>query len=128
MIRTTDDSGRGQSMVEFALVLPIFMLVVVGLLDGALAVFNYSTVANAAREGARTAMVDQDVTVVEAAVEDAALGLAADRLTINLTPCSTFGCQYTVEVEYDYQSFFLGAIFSPTLSSTVAMSVEMINP
>lgn len=122
------DSGDGQSLVEFALILPIFMLLVVGLFDGALAVFNYSTVANAAREGARQAIVDQDPIVVTTAVEDAAVSLAPSRLTVTLTPCSTFACEYVVQVDYDYQSFFLGAIFNPTLTSTVAMPVENPNP
>jgi Flp pilus assembly protein TadG len=122
------DDRRGQSLVEFALILPIFVLVVVGLFDGALAVFNYSTVANAARMGARTAIVDQDTTVVEAAIEAAAVGLNTDRLEITLTPCSEFACEYVVQVEYPYQSFFLGALFEPTLSSTVSMPVENPNP
>lgn len=119
---------RGQSLVEFALVLPILVLIVVGLFDGALAVFNYSTVSNAAREGARTAMVDQDPAVVEAKVRETALALTPGRLTVTQTPCSTFGCQYVVEVRYEYRSIFLGAFFTPTLRSTVAMSVENPNP
>jgi hypothetical protein len=78
--------------------------------------------------GARTAIVDQDTTVVEAAVRSAALGLNDDRLDVTLTPCSEFACEYMVQVDYEYQSFFLGALLSPTLSSTVAMPVENPNP
>lgn len=118
----------GQSMVEFALIVPIFVLVVIGLFDGALAVYNYSTVSNAAREGARVAMVDQDATTVEAAVRAHAVALRSDRLTVTQTPCSTFGCQYAVRVDYVYEPIFLGAFFRPTLTSTVAMSVETPNP
>ena len=44
---------RGQSLVEFAVVLPIFLLVVCGLFDLGRAVFVYSSLTNAAREGAR---------------------------------------------------------------------------
>lgn len=123
-MRLSSSNVRGQNMVEFALILPIFMLVVVGLFDGAQAVFNYSTVANAAREGARQAIVDQTPTVVEDAVEEAAFGLDPSRLTVILTPCFTLHCEYAVRVEYRYQPFFLGAIFNPILSSTVAMPVE----
>ncbi|MCV0402080.1 MAG: pilus assembly protein [Chloroflexi bacterium] len=125
---TPPKDRRGQSLVEFALIVPVFVLIVVGLFDGALAVFNYSTVANAAREGARQAIVDQDPAVVRAAVQDAALSLTPSRLTVTLTPCSTISCEYVVRVDYSYQSFFLGAIFNPTLTSTVAMPVEFPNP
>ena len=53
--------GHGQSLVEFALVLPVFILVLVSLFDLGRAVFVYNTLTNAAREGARLAIVNQDV-------------------------------------------------------------------
>jgi TadE-like protein len=52
------DRSRGQSLVEFALILPIFFVVVFGLIDGARLVFAYNTVAQAARDAARTAAVE----------------------------------------------------------------------
>ena len=45
--------SRGQSLVEFALVLPILVLIFFGLLDAGRAVFVNNTNAQAAREGAR---------------------------------------------------------------------------
>jgi Flp pilus assembly protein TadG len=50
---------RGQSLVEFGLILPIFLLIVFGIIDFGRAVFAYSTLNNAAREAARVAVVDQ---------------------------------------------------------------------
>jgi len=50
---------RGQALVEFALVIPIFLLIVVALFDLGRAVFAYNTLTNAAREGARIAIVNQ---------------------------------------------------------------------
>lgn len=55
---------RGQSLVEFALVLPLFLLLVFGIMDLGLAVFSYNSITNAAREGARLAIVNQDATNV----------------------------------------------------------------
>ena len=52
------DRSRGQGLVEFALVIPIFFLVVFGLIDGARLIFAYNTVAQAARDAARTAVVE----------------------------------------------------------------------
>ena len=54
--------GTGQALVEFALVLPIFLLIVFGVFELGRAVFAYNTVANAAREGARVAAVNQIVS------------------------------------------------------------------
>ena len=49
---------RGQSLVEFALVFPIFMLLVFGVIDGARLVYTNSQLGQAAREGARVAAVE----------------------------------------------------------------------
>jgi Flp pilus assembly protein TadG len=46
-----------QALVEFALMLPIFLLVITGLLDVARAVWEENTLAYAAREGTRYAIV-----------------------------------------------------------------------
>jgi hypothetical protein len=46
-------------MVEFALVIPIFLLLLVAIFDLGRAVFAYNTLTNAAREGARLAAVNQ---------------------------------------------------------------------
>src|SRR5690242_1109390 len=51
--------SRGQALMEFALVIPIFLLIVVALFDLGRAVFSYNTLTNAAREGARFAIVNQ---------------------------------------------------------------------
>jgi Flp pilus assembly protein TadG len=51
--------GRGQALVEFALVIPIFLLLLVAIFDLGRAVFAYNTLTNAAREGARMAIVNQ---------------------------------------------------------------------
>ena len=57
--------SRGQALVEFALVIPIFLLVLVALFDVGRAVFAWNTLTNAAREGARMAIVNQDVASIK---------------------------------------------------------------
>jgi hypothetical protein len=49
---------RGQSLVEFALVLPIFLLLIMGVIDVGRYAYMSSTLSNAAREGARTGSVE----------------------------------------------------------------------
>lgn len=58
--RGTAERGRGQSLVEFALVIPIVLLLFMAIFDLGTAVFSYNSLTNAAREGARLAIVNQD--------------------------------------------------------------------
>jgi TadE-like protein len=50
-------STRGQSLVEFAIILPVFLLIVFGILDFGRVVWANSAVTNATREAARYAIV-----------------------------------------------------------------------
>ena len=123
---------RGQSLVEFALVIPIIVLLVASFVEIGRAVFAYNTVANAARQGARVAIVNQlpDVTDCDESrpIEDPyephwsiigcsilagkTLGLTAANVTVAyVTPPSTtlscsptlhVGCLATVTVTYQY--------------------------
>lgn len=55
---------RGQGLVEFALLLPILVLVVFGVLELGRAFFAFIAITNAAREGARTYTFRPDVTTL----------------------------------------------------------------
>ena len=48
---------RGQGIVEFAVVVPVFVLLVMGIVDMGMALRAYVTVTNSSREGARYAIV-----------------------------------------------------------------------
>lgn len=52
-------ASSGQGLVEFALVFPIIVLLFFGIFDLGRGVFAYNTIANAARQGARVAAVNQ---------------------------------------------------------------------
>jgi len=54
---TRSDRSRGQAMVEFALVIPVFILLMVGIFDLGRVVWVNDTLATAAREAARFAIV-----------------------------------------------------------------------
>ncbi len=72
--RFSDRPNRGQALVEFALVIPVFLVILMGVADLGRAVFAYNSITNAAREGARLAIVNQDVTSIkERAVSQAAM-------------------------------------------------------
>jgi Flp pilus assembly protein TadG len=74
--------ARGQGLVEFALVLPLFLLLVFGIMDLGLAVFSYNSITNAAREGARLAIVNQDATKVTTRATSQARVAGAPTVTV----------------------------------------------
>ncbi|HLE59058.1 MAG TPA: TadE family protein [Candidatus Limnocylindria bacterium] len=68
---------RGQTAVEFALILPLFILLLLGIFDLGRAVYAFNTISNAAREGVRLGIVDQNVTRVQDRAVQHAVSLAA---------------------------------------------------
>jgi Flp pilus assembly protein TadG len=82
MSRLLHDRSRGQSIVEFALILPIFVLVLVGIFDAGRAVFAYNTINNAAREAGRLAILDQNVADIQAEGAEQAVSLGIDPSSI----------------------------------------------
>jgi len=46
--------------VEYALLFPVIMLLIFGLIEVSVILYSYATITNAAREGARHAVVDED--------------------------------------------------------------------
>lgn len=61
--------GTGQSLAEFALVLPIFLVLFFAVIDLGSAIFTFNSLTNAAREGARLAIVNQDTASIIARAE-----------------------------------------------------------
>jgi TadE-like protein len=75
VIKLRRDRGRGQSLVEFGLILPIFLLFIFGIIDLGRAVYSYHTLNSAARETARAAMVDQTFAHLRTVATEQALAL-----------------------------------------------------
>jgi Flp pilus assembly protein TadG len=73
--RSRRERERGANLVEFALVLPLLLLMLVGVADLGRAFTTYIAITNAAREGARYASrwPNYRDQIVEAVIEEAAL-------------------------------------------------------
>jgi hypothetical protein len=94
----------GQSLVEFALILPIFVLVLIGIFDAGRAVYTYHTVNNAAREAGRHAMVDQTIDHIKAKAVANAVAANVDPDDVDVTfekaaggPCTSVGDDIVTE-------------------------------
>jgi TadE-like protein len=140
---------RGQGLVEFALVFPIFVLLIFGLFDLGRVVYDYATLSNAARAGLRLAIVNQNIAGIQALVSssgvalgltagsnidyigyknsgDAALGTSIPETAADCTPVAP-GCIAVIKVHYQWSALtpIVGNIVPPiTLSTTTEMPVE----
>ena len=73
-LRSRNARGRGQALVEFSLVLPIFMLVFLGIAEGGYYIVATTAVSHATQEGARYGILEttSDSPAVQTRVVDAA--------------------------------------------------------
>ena len=118
MKRFVKRTERAQALVEFAIVVPIFLLVVLGLFDMGRAIFYYNTASNATREAVRLGIVDQNTGDIRQEAVDSASGVmpisiadvTVEYLAPDLAdtgPCVAaphdIGCVVRVEVTHTFQ-------------------------
>jgi Flp pilus assembly protein TadG len=118
----------GQGLVEFAILLPIALLILISILDFGRAIYAYSVIANCAREGARHGIIlaedEEGITLadkeeIEAVVQNAAVGIDLSQLTINVTePIAD-----TIRVEADY----VFQLINPLVARAVGSSSVVLN-
>ena len=77
----------GQSMVEFAVLAPIFFLLLLGTIDLGRAVYTYNAISNAAREGARAGVPFDSPLPTNASVVAAVQSKLGGGFTLNTDPC-----------------------------------------
>jgi Flp pilus assembly protein TadG len=122
-------SERGQSMAEFALVLPVLVLLLFGIVQFGVTFNHYVTLTDAVRAGARKAAVSRHqpdpVAVTVDAVETAATDLKAADLQINVTSSWEAGDEVEVTASYPYSIKLMGmTIKSGRMNSTTTERVE----
>jgi len=87
---------KGQELVEFAIILALLLVVLLVIFDLGRVTFFYSVVHNAAREGARYGITDQDANQIRLVAIQKASGLDID-------PAVSFTTNtVTVTVDYDF--------------------------
>ena len=134
------DREKGATMVEFALVLPLFLLLIFGMMEAAWAFAQTNDIHHAVREGARLAAVNHDPDD-DSTTNDVLVGMC-DRMglvsgsspTVTLTASDTNGDGFigrgdtansAISVSYDSLTGFLDPIFgSLTLGSNVDFRLE----
>jgi len=138
---------RGQTLVEFAIVIPLVLLLFMGVFDFGRAIYAYNSVSNAAREGSRTAIVNQNVNDITNRAADQATALGLDRTSASCSAesgvCVSFkeadlsadcsalapGCVAVVTAKYTFHAItpIISAIVnSLVVSSTSKQPIESV--
>ncbi len=122
-------SQKGQSMTEFALVLPILAFLLFAVIQFGIAFNNYITLTDATRAGARKAAVSRRdpnprQTCINA-VKNSANGLNQSNLTVDCVSNWQPGSDVQVTATYPYSLSLLGLFTkSGRLTSTTTERVE----
>jgi Flp pilus assembly protein TadG len=119
----------GVSAVEFGLVLPLFIIILLGIMDYGWVYYVKLTMTNAAREGARVGVTKEDTatavadgkTATLAYMQAAGFSVPADDVTADLTD----GITLTVNVNINFKPLVGFVPTPPTLSATAAMRWEL---
>lgn len=137
MIRRHTQRQDGQAVVEFVVILPVLLLVLMAIYQFGQVFVNYMDVTSASREGARKAAVSRaagSCSVVDGLAVTAAKGGGSDLNVSNLNVTVSRTCtnntyaqssDVTVTATYPYSINIMGVVVSSgTLTSSTTMRVE----
>ena len=114
-------SERGAAIVEFALVLPVLVMLIFGIVEFGRGYNAKVTVTHAAREGARVLALTADPNAAEAAAKNAATSLDPNDVTVTASACTPgTPASVTVQFPFTYDVPLVGG-GTKTLTSTGVM-------
>ena len=130
---------KGAEIVEFALVLPLLLLILFGIMEFGIVFFDKAIITNASREGARAGVVSRspvlsndDITTI---VNNYSVGLVSFSSSVaspvvTMTTTTIAAEQFlTVKVEYSYTFLVLGnlmSLFIPSFSNPIVLSASTV--
>lgn len=116
---------KGQSLVEFSILLPLLLLLLMGIFEFGLMLNSYLTIHNSAREGARLGIVAGSDSEISELITNISPNIDTGNLTVNITPpegSRKSGGTLTVEIKYNYQVTI--PIISNILSGVVVLKAQ----
>jgi len=144
-------SQKGAFAVEFAIVLPLLILLIFGMIEFGLYLFNRHIITNAAREGARAGIISRPDRLKNGEIETVVLNYSQQHLVtfgmdtldtnhVTIKPidddisdgfvpetdrCVVFGCDLEVKVDYTYDFLFLKTIGIDTIDIQSVATMKM---
>jgi len=123
---------HGQDLVEYAVVMPVVLLLIFGIVQFALVVLTYNTLSDAAREGARLGVVGQNAdnpTLIRNRVYAYTDTAGLDRAGLTVTPTKatdTATGELMIKVQVDYNLALILPVFNPNPIPLRAVSTKLI--
>ncbi len=136
-------SEKGAAIVEFAIILPLLLIITFGLIEFGIFLFNKQVITNASREGARAGIVSMSPRLpnfgtpsINKVVQDYCISLITFAKVKNpptttitgYSPTATFGTDLQVQVDYVYDFSiipkFLTGYSTSTIRATTIMKYE----
>ena len=132
---------NGGAAVEFAIILPLFIFLIFGIIEGSLFLYNQQIITNASREGARAGIVVKTPTRVSDSDIEVVVDKYADNYLVTfgnknfppptITPAeprsgNLFGTDLTVDISFNYDFLVLSAFgFGPVnMRARTVMKME----
>jgi Flp pilus assembly protein TadG len=140
VMRSKSSSQKGASAVEFALILPLLMVITFGIIEFGVYLYDQQVITNASREGARAGIVAGSPRVTAAAIQTVVQNYCQNHLItfgannvpqLNPNPPSgysasaTFGDDLTVRVTYNY-SFLVIPNLIPGITTLRSMQAVTV--
>lgn len=114
-------SKKGQTLVETALILPVVLLILLGIVEFGRLFCNYLVVSNASREGARYASLSKTDAEVKQKINElvSAAGISQDDITISFSNGEDIRIPgESIEVRVDYDHNLITPIVGPIISDS----------
>lgn len=116
---------KGQALIEFSIILPILLLIVMGIAEFGMILNSYLTIQTASREGARIGIIGADDSEIVQVVYKSTQSIDKQKINITITPSSTnrkSGDTLKVRVEYEYDLII--PIIKNILGNKIELSAE----
>jgi Flp pilus assembly protein TadG len=133
-------SRRGSQIVEFALVLPLLMILVFGIVDFSIGLYDKAVVTNASREGARAGIIMKTPRLTSEEIQDVVwnyctghmitFGATAfqksDIVVVGAQGASGADLEVTVTYPFEFVviSTLVPSLGTPTLQAKTVMKME----
>lgn len=140
LIMHREQRERGASLIEFAIILPLLLVVLFGIVEFGFILYDKVMITNAAREGARYGILARSPRYTEVEIQNRVSsycttnlisfgGAASPQVNVTFPATLIFGENLVVNVTYQYRFLFVpnfvpGLPQSLNLSSTAVMKYE----
>ena len=124
-------SEKGAAAIEFAIVLPVLVLLLIGIMEFSILLYDKAVITNASREGARAGIVFSDPPISDAEIEAVVNNYCAgNMITFGAAPgavtsvsragSGSAGDSLTVSVNYHYDFLVI-----PNFLSSLTGGIEL---